>query len=256
MSNYEGKPNQEFIDWANKNIPALPPSYGPMPTNPNQNERGEIIEWCNGCSTERAVKGKLCNTCALSSRDKTIAEKDAEIADNERWQKEVLTDFRILFDDHKTGIRLAITQWMKEQKEEIERLKALDKVTVESYMMKQQELQNQITQLEKQLFDLCNECGICVCPPNCHDEMCASCITDKRYFKEELTTKREALEKCVHAAWRLAHYTYSDWSVSGGPNPCDHGIAMGIHCKRCDTKTIDSIYLTLANEELKKGQRE
>lgn len=37
---------------------------------------------------------------------------EKEIDDNDRWMREVLTDFRIPFDDHKMGRRLAFTQWM------------------------------------------------------------------------------------------------------------------------------------------------
>lgn len=36
------------------------------------------------------------------------------IEDHERWLREVLTDFRIPFDDHETGRRLALTYWMVE----------------------------------------------------------------------------------------------------------------------------------------------
>ena len=32
-----------------------------------------------------------------------------EVADEERWMREVLTDFRIPFDDHKQGRRYAMT---------------------------------------------------------------------------------------------------------------------------------------------------
>lgn len=38
-----------------------------------------------------------------------------EVADDERWIREVLTDFGIPFDDHKVGRRIALTQWMAEQ---------------------------------------------------------------------------------------------------------------------------------------------
>ena len=41
--------------------------------------------------------------------------KARELADNERWMRAVLTDFRIPFDDHKTGRRMAFTQWMFER---------------------------------------------------------------------------------------------------------------------------------------------
>lgn len=38
-----------------------------------------------------------------------------EVVDDERWIREVLTDFGIPFDDHKVGRRIALTQWMAEQ---------------------------------------------------------------------------------------------------------------------------------------------
>ena len=39
----------------------------------------------------------------------------AEVYDTERqWLTEVLTDFRIPFDDHKTGRRIALTNWMSD----------------------------------------------------------------------------------------------------------------------------------------------
>ena len=39
-----------------------------------------------------------------------------EVLDWERWAKEVCEDFRIPFDNHKVGLRVAITQWMAERK--------------------------------------------------------------------------------------------------------------------------------------------
>ena len=44
-----------------------------------------------------------------------IGRLESELADNERWMREVLTDFRIPFDDHKIGRRMAFTQWMFER---------------------------------------------------------------------------------------------------------------------------------------------
>ncbi len=38
-----------------------------------------------------------------------------EWQDWERWAKEVCEDFRIPFDNHKAGIRMAITQWMADR---------------------------------------------------------------------------------------------------------------------------------------------
>ncbi len=44
-----------------------------------------------------------------------IGKLENELADNDRWMREVLTDFRIPFDDHKVGRRLAFTQWMSDK---------------------------------------------------------------------------------------------------------------------------------------------
>lgn len=38
---------------------------------------------------------------------------DYPYKDEETWMREVLTDFRIPFDDHQAGRRLALTCWMK-----------------------------------------------------------------------------------------------------------------------------------------------
>ena len=43
---------------------------------------------------------------------------EMESNDWERWAREVCTDFRIPFDDHKVGLRMAITQWMAEKMKE------------------------------------------------------------------------------------------------------------------------------------------
>ena len=37
-----------------------------------------------------------------------------ESGDCDRWLCEVLTDFRIPFDDHKVGRRMALTGWMRD----------------------------------------------------------------------------------------------------------------------------------------------
>ncbi len=41
-----------------------------------------------------------------------IGKLNDELKDHERWMHEVLADFKIPFDDHKTGMRMALTQWM------------------------------------------------------------------------------------------------------------------------------------------------
>ncbi len=38
-----------------------------------------------------------------------------ELEDNDRWLRQILTDFRIPFDDHKHGRRIALNRWMIEQ---------------------------------------------------------------------------------------------------------------------------------------------
>ena len=38
-----------------------------------------------------------------------------ELADHDRWLAEVLVDFKIPFDYHKIGMRLALTRWMADK---------------------------------------------------------------------------------------------------------------------------------------------
>lgn len=40
---------------------------------------------------------------------------ELELSENERWMREVLTDFKIPFDDHKVGMRIALTKWMHDR---------------------------------------------------------------------------------------------------------------------------------------------
>jgi carbonic anhydrase len=50
-------------------------------------------------------------------RDQMRAERDrlnAEVDENDSWMIDVLNDFRITFDNHKHGRRIALTQWMAE----------------------------------------------------------------------------------------------------------------------------------------------
>lgn len=47
--------------------------------------------------------------------DMLMTQLQAELDDNDRWMREVLTDFKIPFDDHKIGMRLAFTQWMADR---------------------------------------------------------------------------------------------------------------------------------------------
>lgn len=44
-----------------------------------------------------------------------IGALEKELADHERWLTDVLNDFRIPFDKHKTGLRMALTQWMRDR---------------------------------------------------------------------------------------------------------------------------------------------
>ncbi len=44
-----------------------------------------------------------------------LSEANKQNAGNERWMREVLTDFRIPFDDHLIGRRIALAQWMADK---------------------------------------------------------------------------------------------------------------------------------------------
>jgi len=74
------------------------------------------------CRCERCKNGK--ETFLLESDIKEIMDNAAaechRCADNDRWMREVLTDFKIPFDDHKIGRRLAFTQWMADVKAAID----------------------------------------------------------------------------------------------------------------------------------------
>lgn len=120
-----------------------------MSTNPNQNERGEISaeakEAARKCardepdhlaSTAEYYYGVIVQDAinsALSSRDKTIAEKDEEL---KNWQ------------DRCYGAENQITQ----QKEEIERLR--HQIGTDFMAGVVIEKENQISQLEKQVLGL------------------------------------------------------------------------------------------------------
>ncbi len=54
-----------------------------------------------------------CNECNDLKRQSS--ENCLEWQDWERWATEVLTDFKIPFDNHKVGMRMAMTQWMAEK---------------------------------------------------------------------------------------------------------------------------------------------
>lgn len=57
----------------------------------------------------------LCSYCEKDMLRQKLKHAEDELEDNERWMREVLTDFRIQFDDHKVGRRLAFVQWMAER---------------------------------------------------------------------------------------------------------------------------------------------
>lgn len=50
----------------------------------------------------------------IEDRDILIEQLSTELTDHDRWIKDVLTDFKISFDDHKIGRRMALTQWMRD----------------------------------------------------------------------------------------------------------------------------------------------
>lgn len=83
----------------------------------------ELQKWKDGCITNAEAWKASARQCdeqrleLLKLRDE-LAEVKTEVDDNERWMREVLTDFRIQFDDHKVGRRLAFTYWMAETKAE------------------------------------------------------------------------------------------------------------------------------------------
>jgi hypothetical protein len=54
-----------------------------------------------------------CPLC--SERARLVAVVDKECVDWEQWFIAVLTDFKIPFDNHKIGMRLALTQWMRDR---------------------------------------------------------------------------------------------------------------------------------------------
>mgnify|MGYP001559819182 CR=1 FL=1 len=60
----------------------------------------------------RTVQGLRDEIRELVAENITLRESIDDQADNEGWMREVLTDFRIPFDDHKIGRRFALTQWM------------------------------------------------------------------------------------------------------------------------------------------------
>ena len=65
-------------------------------------------------------------------------------------------------------------------------------------------------------------------------------MAQQSYVALEKELKR--YEAVVEAAKRLVFgYSYVHWTRGGGPNECEHGIADGICCVKCDTKLLESI---------------
>lgn len=52
----------------------------------------------------------------IAALEGRITELEAELDDNDRWMREVLTDFKVDYDDHKIGRRISMTyamaQWV------------------------------------------------------------------------------------------------------------------------------------------------
>jgi len=53
-----------------------------------------------------------------------------------------------------------------------------------------------------------------------------------------MSPKTSNIQDVLDAALRLLAHDYPDWARSGGPNECQHGIAEGIACKRCDEAIV------------------
>ena len=74
----------------------------------------EVRVYTNGqlhCQTEETVPAEFARKLEIYN-----TQLARQVADDERWIKEVLTDFGIPFDDHRVGRRIALTQWMAEQR--------------------------------------------------------------------------------------------------------------------------------------------
>jgi len=53
-----------------------------------------------------------------------------------------------------------------------------------------------------------------------------------------MSPKTSNIQDVLDAALRLLVHKYIDWTKAGGRNECDHGIAEGIACRRCDETTV------------------
>ena len=66
-----------------------------------------------GAKTNAHVNQDLAKRSVNFAQERDEWRKCAE--DNDRWMRDVLTDFRIPFDDHLIGRRLALAQWMADK---------------------------------------------------------------------------------------------------------------------------------------------
>jgi hypothetical protein len=55
----------------------------------------------------------------------------------------------------------------------------------------------------------------------------------------ELQCRLTDLKQTFEASERLRTHEYMAFGWAGGPKECDHGIAAGIHCRKCDQKMVD-----------------
>ena len=76
-------------------------------------ENGSVREWLNEC---------LVDIAKLQSENAGLV---AELDENDQWMRDVLTDFRIPFDDHKKGRRVALTGTIRDSNAELDRLRAI-----------------------------------------------------------------------------------------------------------------------------------
>lgn len=68
------------------------------------------------------LNGQTNFACECGGTKVEVQKLTKENEDNERWQREVLTDYKIPFDDHTTARRLAFTYWMFDRAQEIRTL--------------------------------------------------------------------------------------------------------------------------------------
>jgi len=76
-------------------------------------EGGSVCDWLNECLIE------------IDSLQADNAGLKVELDGNDQWMRDVLTDFRIPFDDHKKGRRVALTGTIRDSNAELDRLRAI-----------------------------------------------------------------------------------------------------------------------------------